>query len=588
MFRVQARLERICKGSRAVYRHQLENLRLQGVVGPVNINKDLALSHVVDNEPSVPWREFYVSETFVYRAVRLVRLFKRPGIRQRTMKAFQDLLRNRGLPGVMRRMISVPPEIPRQLCKAAVHQISEPLRITNRERWSWIMEQTVLVSGRKCTFQDRWNAIDACKSIESSSVVPNKKECLQGARKDDRFWKLERVRTGVELRDALLKSLTKWKSTLGRVEVGSPNRAASRAVRCVKVPPVDPLFVKYVAGMDDDLQDRVLVPDDKGKSMAWWVSRQQYCQSVFNLFYDDKKNWTQSALNESQTVQACRSLHVQVAEGLKMKVSSKNAWKSGCLPYSYGTIKAKCFDQSENAQGRVCTKVGHVCQRRIISWIRHPARSFFQSAGRALAVALLREGVGWETKSLLTAPDDIRNKWNRIKKSRGHTRVSPWCLECGVAMTEHTVVISDAAQFFETVSALDVVSSMQELERRIRRRGFRCVMVKRTGKLSGFLGRAESCVKSGFRCWSLKRMRCGVELALAQGSITLGDQLWKQQRGVPIGGMVSKCSCSVTLGMSEQIWSETHGKQFKGHLATTRYVDDLVVLSPDTCRDCIT
>ena len=26
-------------------------------------------------------------------------------------------------------------------------------------------------------------------------------------------------------------------------------------------------------------------------------------------------------------------------------------------------------------------------------------------------------------------------------------------------------------------------------------------------------------------------MRCGVELAPAQGSITLGDQLWKQQRG---------------------------------------------------------
>ena len=40
------------------------------------------------------------------------------------------------------------------------------------------------------------------------------------------------------------------------------------------------------------------------------------------FFYDDKKNWTQSALNESQTVQACYySLHVQVAEGLKMKVS---------------------------------------------------------------------------------------------------------------------------------------------------------------------------------------------------------------------------------------------------------------------------
>ena len=163
MIRMQARLERICKGSRAVYRHQLEDLRLQGIVGPVNINKDLALSHVVDVAPSVPWREFYRSETFVYRAVRLVRLFKRPGIRQRTMKAFQDLLRDRGLPGIMRRMISVPPEIPRQVCKAAVHQILDPLRTTNRERWSWMMEQSVLVNGRKCTFQDRWNAIDTCK-----------------------------------------------------------------------------------------------------------------------------------------------------------------------------------------------------------------------------------------------------------------------------------------------------------------------------------------------------------------------------------------------------------------------------------------
>ena len=136
-----------------------------------------------------------------------------------------------------------------------------------------------------------------------------------------------------------------------------------------------------------------------------------------------------------------------------MKVSAKSAWKPGCLPYSYGTIKAKCFDQSENDQGLVCTKARHVCQRRIISWIRHPARSFFQSACRALAVALLQEGVGWETKSLLTAPVDIRRKWDDIKKSRGHTRVSPWCLECGTVMTEHTFVISDAAQFFETVSA---------------------------------------------------------------------------------------------------------------------------------------
>ena len=80
-------------------------------------------------------------------------------------------------------------------------------------------------------------------------------------------------------------------------------------------------------------------------------------------------------------------------------------------------------------------------------------------------------------------------------------------------MTEHTLMIADATQFFDTVSAFDVVSSMQELEKRICQRGFQCVMVKRSG-MSSFLGKAEE---------------------------------------ISIGGMVNKCSCSVSLGMSEKI-----------------------------------
>ena len=65
------------------------------------------------------------------------------------------------------------------------------------------------------------------------------------------------------------------------------------------------------------------------------------------------------------------------------------------------------------------------------------------------------------------------------------------------------------------------------------------------------------------------------------------EEVLRQQHGISIGGMVSKCSCSVTLGMSEQIWSETWGKHFMGHLVTSKYVDDLVVMSPEKCRDCV-
>ena len=195
------------------------------------------------------------------------------------------------------------------------------------------MKQSVLVNGRKCTFQDWTRA-----KVWSPQVLFQAR--MSASRAPGRtigFWKLERVRTGVELRDALLNSLTSWRKSLGQVEVSSPSRAASRAVRC-EPPPVDTLFAEYVEGMNDDLQDRVVVPDDKGKSMACWVPRQQCCQSVFDLFHDDRENFAQFPLNEVQTIQACRTLHFKVAEGLRMKVSAKSAWKAGCLPNSYGTI----------------------------------------------------------------------------------------------------------------------------------------------------------------------------------------------------------------------------------------------------------
>ena len=122
------------------------------------------------------------------------------------------------------------------------------------------------------------------QNLESESVVPGKCEHLQGARKDDRFRKLERARSGTQLRDVLLKSLMAWRKTLGCAEVYSPCRAACRAVCGVKPPPVHPSSTEHVKGKDESLQDRVLVPDDTGKCMAWWVPRQQYSYRNSTLF----------------------------------------------------------------------------------------------------------------------------------------------------------------------------------------------------------------------------------------------------------------------------------------------------------------
>ena len=65
--------------------------------------------------------------------------------------------------------------------------------------------------------------------------------------------------------DASLRSLMDRRTTLGPVTVNSPNREVSHTVRCVKPSLAYPRFAGYVESMDDDLQDWVLVPDDKGR-----------------------------------------------------------------------------------------------------------------------------------------------------------------------------------------------------------------------------------------------------------------------------------------------------------------------------------
>ena len=48
------------------------------------------------------------------------------------------------------------------------------------------------------------------------------------------------------------------------------------------------------------------------------------------------------------------------------------------LPYCYYTIKAKCHDDTNGAEGRLCMDDQHQCMRRIISWSRVPNRAVFR------------------------------------------------------------------------------------------------------------------------------------------------------------------------------------------------------------------
>ena len=48
----------------------------------------------------------------------------------------------------------------------------------------------------------------------------------------------------------------------------------------------------------------------------------------------------------------------------------------------------------------------------------------------------------------------------------------------------------------------------------------------------------------------------GLDLALAQNAVSVGDSVWVQAEGLPIGGPHSPASCSVVLGADEAAWTD--------------------------------
>ena len=56
--------------------------------------------------------------------------------------------------------------------------------------------------------------------------------------------------------------------------------------------------------------------------------------------------------------------------------------------------------------------------------------------------------------------------------------------------------------------------------------------------------------------WTPRQIELTLLLALSQSFFSVSSETWRQRRGVPIGGMVSKILYSVVMGASETRWTE--------------------------------
>ena len=98
--------------------------------------------------------------------------------------------------------------------------------------------------------------------------------------------------------------------------------------------------------------------------------------------------------------------------------------------------------------------------------------------------------------------------------------------------------------------------------------------------------------------FSHEEIQAVCELAVLQREVALGDRLCSQQRGVPIGGPLSKQLASVFLGYDEIMFEQNHGAlqslgldirgmSRKDIYCFSRYVDDVAGASGLLCFECL-
>ena len=262
----------------------------------------------------------------------------------------------------------------------------------------------------------------------------------------------------------------------------------------------------------------------------------------------------------------------------------------------YNTLKSKCFDTSLSDSGRTCRKQGHSCLRKIISWAQHPGRAFFRRASRACEILLRHLRVGWETKSLKVAVSDLRTQWRRCRKdtvSASEPDLHPLCpcKRCGANLDNYTTVIADAAQFYEEVSQDEIVKTLKWVTRRAKQMGACVVTVFPVKRLRGFASARRYTHARNVDVWTHQQIELALLLPLSQSFFSVSSERWRQRRGVPIGGMVSKILCSVVMGASETRWNEDQVRReslgFGGKNNVADHVDDTISLTRVYCRDSI-
>ena len=121
-------------------------------------------------------------------------------------------------------------------------------------------------------------------------------------------------------------------------------------------------YSNYVHDMDTD-GSMAVVPDDKTKHAHWIMPVDTY-EALLATYCCTSEHWSFSHMTKQEASECIEEImNENLPERWKHEFGLGNAKTQNWLPYSYFTVKSKCY----KAEGRVCEQKGHSCVRKIVA-----------------------------------------------------------------------------------------------------------------------------------------------------------------------------------------------------------------------------
>ena len=337
--------------------------------------------------------------------------------------------------------------------------------------------------------------------------------------------------------------------------------------------------------------DEVLVAEDKDPSAAWLIPIRDYCLSVIFLLEKEASKWELTCLSLEDAWQFKKACFDSVAcAGFGPR------WRPtvvpGSLPYMYATVKAKCFVTGR----RTCCNETHSCMRKIVGYslMERSWKNLFRKVSRATMILIIKLGLGDEVTSLSTAATMLRRRFQHIVHP-----VAPLLQRTNCSSEKHAieVAVADAGAMYEAIDSGLVLTCLDFYIGLAKDAGYIGVAMLKTRKLHGFLAKHNFHKHNNVDLLTFEQLRSIHMLSLSQKFVSVGNLVYRQLRGVPIGGLLSKCQTSLVLCAEEYAWEYSNHRQvqfgldasllWRRQVAACRYVDDCCLISPYLCSQCL-